>query len=220
MVKHLLFMPDGNKRFGKERNISLDESYGLGAKSLKLFSDFFLLENNWDELTMHIMSKYTHERNDGSLKSIYDAMYREFTKLHDEQYFSKNNIQFRWIDHSNKLPKTLVELCQTIKHQSLHGNKISRNLLGYDLETDERNAFDNADNYADFVNNRLIPTIDLVIRTTEMRPSKGPVYAMSQAQMILIHKHNPELTRYDLKKALNDYNNFLDYRKTSNPLHS
>ena len=46
-------MPDGNRRFAKEKNISLEESYLVGAKSLRLFSDFFLLENNWNILTMH-----------------------------------------------------------------------------------------------------------------------------------------------------------------------
>lgn len=206
-------MPDGNRRFAKERNISFEDSYGLGSKSLRLFSDFFLLDNDWNELTMHIMSKYSHERDDGTLKPIYDAMYNTFTKLCSEKYFVNNNIQFKWIDHSGKLPKTLVELCQTVEQQSKQGNKTLRTLLGYDLETDERIAFENSDSYDHFIKSRLIPNIDLVVRTTEMRPSKGPVYAMSQAQMILVHKLNPDLTKKDLENVLTEYNLLVDYRK-------
>ena len=219
MIKHILFMPDGNRRFAKEKNISLEESYLVGAKSLRLFSDFFILENNWNILTMHWMSRYTHGRNDGSLNPIYDALYNEFTKLHDEKYFSKKDIKFKWIDHSNKLPKNLVELCQILEKESSYGDKICYNLLGYDLETDERIAYEQTNNYEDFTKNRLIPDIDLIIRTTEMRLSKGPVYAMSQAQMLLVHKLNPELTRDDLERSLHEYNALVEYRKITNPIH-
>lgn len=219
MRKHLLFMPDGNRRYVKKQKISLEKSYLRGAKSLRLFSDYFLLENDWAELTMHFMSKYTHERNDGSLKYIYNAIVSELTKLHDEKYFAKNGIQFQWIDHSGKLHQDILEVCESLTAQTKKGAKISRNLLGYDLETDERNAFEKSTTYEEFIEQRLIPDIDLVLRTTEMRPSKGPVYAMSQAQMLLIRKLNPELNRTDLGKILDQYNNLVRYRQITNPIH-
>ncbi|MGV8169666.1 MAG: undecaprenyl diphosphate synthase family protein [Candidatus Nanoarchaeia archaeon] len=219
MMKHILFMPDGNKRFAKEKKISLGEAYAAGAKSLRLFSDFFLLENNWNMLTMHWMSKYTHDRTDGSLAIIYDALRNEFTRLKDENYFSENNIKFKWIDNSDKLPENLVNLCQTLEKESSRGDKICYNLLGYDLETDERIAYKQTDNYEDFTKKRLIPNIDLIVRTTEMRLSKGPVYAMSQAQMLLINKFNPEVSREDLEKVLVEYNHLLEYRMMTNPVH-
>lgn len=212
-------MPDGNRRYAKRENISQEEAYQKGAKSLQLFSDFFLLENDWSQLTMHFMSKYTYERNDGSLNPIYDALIGEFAYLHDTNYFVKNDIKFQWIDHSNKLPLDVVEICQALKGQTKKGNKISLNLLGYDLETDERNAFNQASNYYDFRRNRLIPNIDLVVRTTEMRPSKGPVYAMAQSQMLILRKLNPELDRNDLEKILQEYNSLVEYRQTTNPIH-
>ena len=218
MEKHILFMPDGNRRYAKKENISQAQAYQKGAKSLQLFSDFFLLENDWNQLTMHIMSKYTHERNDMSLKPIYDAMIKEFTHLHDKNYFDKNGIKFQWIDHSNKLPLGVVEICQALEEKTKNGNKISLNLLGYDLETDEKNAYEQSSDYIEFRSNRLISDIDLVIRTTEMRPSKGPVYAMAQSQMLLLQKLNPELERTDLEKILQEYNNLVGYRQKLKPL--
>ena len=213
-------MPDGNRRYAEKQKISLEESYLKGAKSLELFSDFFLLENNWKELTMHIMSKYTHERDDGSLEPIYNAMVSEFTNLYDKKYFAKNRIQFQWINHSKKLPVSVVEVCEALTAQTREGTKISRNLLGYDLETDEREAFEKSITYEEFIKQRLIPNIDLVLRTTEMRPSKGPVYAMSQAQMLLVKKLNPELARADLEKVLIQYNQLVEYRQTTSPIHN
>lgn len=212
-------MPDGNRRYATRENISPEKTYQKGAKSLELFSNFFLLENDWTQLTMHFMSKYTHERDDGSLNPIYGAMIKEFTYLHDSSYFDKNKIKFQWIDHSSKLPAEVVEICQSLEEKTKTGVKLSLNLLGYDLETDERNAFEQSKNYDEFKAIRLISDIDLVIRTTEMRPSKGPVYAMAQSQMLLLQKLNPELERTDLEKILQEYNSLVEYRQTTNPIH-
>jgi len=220
MVKHLLFMPDGNRRYSKKEGISLKDAYRKGGEKLELFTDFFLLENKWDQLTMHFMSKYTHERIDDSLKPIYDTLIDKFTELHDNNYFMNNRLKFIYIDHSYKLPEQLEEICKDLENQTRNNPKIVRNLLGYDLETDEKEAFEYSADYQEFCGLRLIPQIDLVIRTTEMRLSKGPVYAMSQAQMILANKLNPELEREDLIEILNQYNSLKDYRITTNPVHA
>ena len=63
------------------------------------------------------------------------------------------------------------------------------------------------------------PDIDLVIRPIEMRASGGPIYAMSQAQMITLDKLNPEITRKDLEKVWQEYNELLEYRIAHNPHH-
>ena len=220
MVKHLLFMPDGNRRYSKKEGISLKDAYRKGGEKLELFTDFFLLENKWDQLTMHFMSKYTHERTDGSLKPIYDTLIEKFIELHDNNYFANNRLKFIYLDHSYKLPEQLEEICKDLEDQTRNNPKIVRNLLGYGLETDEKDAFDFATDYQEFCELRLIPQIDLVVRTTEMRLSKGPVYAMSQAQMILANKLNPELERNDLIEILDQYNSLKDYRITTNPVHT
>ncbi|MBD3209425.1 undecaprenyl diphosphate synthase family protein, partial [Candidatus Woesearchaeota archaeon] len=139
--------------------------------------------------------------------------------LYDKHYFEDNEIRFQWIDHSSKLPTEIVDICQSLEEKTKQGIKTSLNLLGYDLETDEKNAFNQAENYNQFKANRLIPNIDLVLRTTEMRPSKGPVYAMAQSQMLLLEKLNPELERIDLEKILQEYNSLVGYRQTTNPIH-
>jgi len=223
MTNHVLFMPDGNKRYSKRKSISLEDAYKKGAKTLELFSTFFLLENNWQQLTMHYMSKYTHQRTDGSLKPIYDALIQGFKELNETEYFFKNKLKFIWMDHSQKLPAELIEICDSLEEQTKEYkkeyNKIVRCLLGYDLETDEIQAYHNSKNFEEFKKLRTIPNINLVVRTTEMRPSKGPVYAMSQAQMILINKLNPELRREDLVKILEQYESFKGHRTTTNPIH-
>jgi len=218
-TKHIFFMPDGNRRYATKKGIFFKQAYEQGFKSLKLFSDFFLLKHNWDELTFHVMTKYTHDRTDGSLVPIYEALFNGFSDLQKNQYFQKNDLKLIVINHSDKLPKNILEITGKISEQTKKNKKIIRVLLGYDLEVDEKNAFDEAKSYNEFKKLRLIPQVNLALRTTEMRFSKGPVYAMEQAQMILLNKLNPELTEKDLENALKEYNSLLDYRRITNPVH-
>ena len=104
-------MPDGNRRYARRKNFSLKESYKNGVRSLQLFSDLFLVDPNWKQLTMHFMSKYTHERADGNLNTIYAALTQEFIRLYDKGYFNDNSIKFKWVDHSNKILPDLIEIC-------------------------------------------------------------------------------------------------------------
>lgn len=55
----VLYMPDGNKRFAEKNNLSLHEAYYLGGKTLKLFSQFFVVERRADTLIYHAGSYYT-----------------------------------------------------------------------------------------------------------------------------------------------------------------
>lgn len=213
---HILYMPDGNRRFAKREGLSYEETYKIGAESLELFVNFFLLEKKCEQLTVHFMSKYTHNRTDGTLEPIYQALTNCFCNLYQKDKFAKNNLRFICIDHSGKLPCDLSDIVKKLESCQSGGQQIVRVLLGYDLETDERLAYEKSIDYNDYKTNLLIPKIDLVIRTTEMRPSGGPVYAMSQAQMISSQKLNPEIDRNELIEIWNNYNDLLDYRKTTN----
>lgn len=217
---HVLFMPDGNRRYAKREDISYAEAYKKGAESLKLFIDFFLKEKKFKELTVHFMSKYTHNRTDGTLEPIYKALAKCFNDIKEENLIEKNNFQFIAIDHSRKLPDYLSTITsELIRKGQKNNGQIIRVLLGYDLETDENIAYNESSNYKGFKNNLLIPEIDLVIRTTEMRISGGPIYAMSQSQLITSQKLNPEIDHDELDMIWDSYDGLLKYRKTTNPIH-
>jgi undecaprenyl pyrophosphate synthase len=166
------------------------------------------------------MSKYTHDRTDNSLGPIYVALTDYFHYLYQENILIKNNLRFIAVDHSNKLPNNLFNIIKKLEASCTTGQQTVRVLLGHDLETDEKYSYANSIDYNSFKDNLLIPKIDLVIRTTEMRPSGGPVYAMSQAQFITSKKLNPEIDRNELNKIWKEYNGLLEYRKITNPIHT
>ena len=217
----VLYMPDGNRRFAQREQISLDEAYYLGGKTLKLLSEFFIAEERADTLIYHAGSNYTHKRIDSSLNAIYKAGIKTFEDLLKENFFENNGIAFRVIDHSGKLPESIEELVKKLTDSTknaTHGKVIF--LSGYSLEHDINQALSkNPKNYEEFRRGLTFPDIDLVIRPIEMRPSGGPVYAMSQAQMIILYKLNPEITREDLEEVWQEYNKLLEYRISRNPYH-
>ena len=217
----VLYMPDGNKRFAQKNNISLEEAYRQGGRTLKLFSEFFVDEGRTHQFIYHAMSHYTHKRTDSSLGLIYKAATETLDKLFKEGFFIEKGISFRVIDHSGKLPSKLKKVIEELSSSTSNAkNGEIVVLLGYSLEEDINQALlYNPKNYEALRKNLLFPDIQLVIRSTEMRPSGGPVYAMAQAQMMILDKLNPEVARKDLEKIWEEYAELKSYREKGNPYH-
>ncbi len=170
------------------------------------------------------MSNYTHKRTDSGLEPIYKALKNTFEDLIKEKFFEKNGIVFKVIDHSEKLPKELEGAAKELSQLTKNGkNGEVTTLLGYSLEQDINEALSqDPKDYESFRGKLIFPDIDLVIRPYEMRLSGGPVYAISQAQMIILNKLNPEVKGEDLKRILQEYYQLKNNRinKSHNPHHS
>lgn len=220
-MKAVLYMPDGNRRFAKQNNLPLADAYYLGGKSLRLFSEFFVAEGRSKKLIYYGSSDYTPKRTDSSLDIMVEGAERTFKELIKEDYFKKNDISFKVINHSWKLPSKFEKAIEYISESTKHGkNGEVVVLIGYSLEKDINQALSqHPQNHESLKKALLFPEIDLVIRPKEMRPSGGPVYAMSQAQMITIDKFNPEIKRKDLEKLWQEYTKLNHYRIKSNPHH-
>ena len=212
-------MPDGNRRFALDRNMPLSEAYILGGKTLRLLSQFFLAEERAEMLIYHALSNYTHQRTDSSLDSIFEAATITFEDLAQEDFFKRNGIAFRMIDHSKKLPATLERSAKVLSESTAKLNKGKCVvLLGYSLKEDINQALSSEPaDYESLRKGLIFSEIDLVLRPLEICVSGGPVYAMSQAQMITLDKLNPEVSREDLESAWQEYCVLKDLRIKGNP---
>jgi len=217
----VLYMPDGNRRFALDKGVSLSEAYYLGGKTLRLFSEFFIVERRAKIFIYHALSDYTYKRTDSSLDSIYTAALRTFEDLLKEDFFRKRGIKLRVIGHIERLPvklKRILKFLSDSTEKEKNGEIII--LFGYSLEEDINLALSQKPkDYHSFREKLTLPEIDLVIRPTEMRPSGGPVYAMSQAQMMTLDKLNPEISKKDLEKVWQQYSRLKEFRMRGNPYH-
>lgn len=217
----VLYMPDGNRRFAAKKGMRLSQAYYAGGRTLKELSQFFLVEGRARVLIYHALSHYTSERTDSSLGAMHGAATKHFKALKKADFFRKNGIRFRVIDHSGKLPQSLEKAAKALSDSTLEaGEKECIVLLGYSLKEDVNQALSQKpENYESFRQKLLFPDIDLVIRPIEMRPSGGPVYAMSQAQMITLNRLNPEVSREDLERTWKEYLELKKQRIKGNPAH-
>lgn len=218
-IQAVLYMPDGNRRFARANGVSLSEAYYRGGKTLRLLTDFFVAGKKAGMLIYHALSEHTYMRTDTSTEPICRAAERTFSDLMREDFFGKRGIRFSAVDHSGRLPPGLKEASNALEASTrrfLDGRVVV--LLGYSLEKDIEQALSrNPKDYQAFRKRLLFPEIGLVVRPTEMRPSGGPVYAMSQAQMITLDKFNPEITRRDLAAAWRSFVALKAYRVKDNP---
>lgn len=222
-INSVLYMPDGNRRFAAKNALSLPNAYYLGGQTLKLFSEFFIVEERSKVLIYHAMSDYTYDRKDLSLDAIYKTAVKICEELIKDSFMERNEIVFKFIDHVEKIPSKLKKVLQQLSDSTKNAKtgKVIVLLLGYSLKKDiNQSLSQNPKNYEELRNRLLFSDIDLVIRTTEMRLSGGPVYAMSQSQMIIIDKLNPELKRKDLEELWKDYLELRNYKEVSRKMGS
>jgi len=217
----VLYMPDGNDRFAKKYNISRPKAYYLGGKTLRLLSEFFVVERRAEKLVYHAASSYTHGRNNSTLEAFYNSAMQTLEELNKEQFFQKHKISFKYIDHSGKIPVNLIKSAKRLSENTKNEKKGEVILLlGYSLESDFNQALSkHPRHYNCLRSNLLFPDIDLVIRPKEMKASGGPVYAMSQTQMIILNKLNPEVKKSNLVSLMREYYRLKKYRGTHNSYH-
>lgn len=218
-MMHVLYYPDGNRRYAKNNNISLHDAYILGGRTLRLVSEFFLCRNLAKELTYLGSCQHTQLRDDGSFPVIYEAGKKTLEELVRENFFRKNGIKFTYLHHGDQVPKEVIELCEELRRATQNHRRILRALFDYSLIGDEQQAYIQSGDYEDFRKHRQIPNIHLALRQKEIRASNGPVYAMGQTQWIELPVLNPELTWEHLEDAWLKYQELLRYRRTTNPVH-
>lgn len=220
--RSILYLPDGNHRFARIKGISLEEAYYRGGKILETFTRFFFDGGLASTLIFYTLSSYTHKRTDKTPAVMHRVIVKLFREWNSVCFFSEKRINVYIIfGHTQKFPDDLKQACDDLMgHNEAKFEKEIFILLGYSLSEDMNTALSyKPNNYQELRAKLLFHDIDLVIRTTEMRLSNGPVYAMSQSQMITINKMNPEVTTEDLEKLWAEYCRLLRYRISTNIHH-
>lgn len=208
-----LYMPDGNRRYAKKKGISLLDGYVIGGeRNMRLLIDFFLKPKKIDTLIFCI---YTYLRKDASLPFVWRGTELFLKKICEDGVFSRNQLKFDYIAHFGELPASLEQFVRNLKEETKHNTEGTVFLLlGYSMEKDFDAALSlSSHSYADIRKHLLFQPIDIAIRTTQMRWSDGPMYALGQAQMFMIPKLSPELELADLEEVWTSFIEIQEEKK-------
>lgn len=218
---HVALIPDGNRRWAKERNIGTEEGYSVGLKrvasiiqacgqlQIKVFSVWFLSTDNMVRKPRQIK---------GLVKAIEFFLRNNLTKL------DKDGVKVQFLGRRDRLPKVFLKLMRQIEKLT-KGNKglivnfaidyggrdeLRRAILkiAYDIRKGiiepELITEGLISNYLDTAG---LPDPDLIIRTSgELRLSGYLSWQISYAELIFIPILFPDFTVIHFRKALLQYN--------------
>ena len=85
MKYHIGLIPDGNRRWARERGLEFWEGHREGAGKTELFIEWFIDHEDISEVTFYGLSEENFKRSAEELEKLYKLYEDEFTKLINNQ---------------------------------------------------------------------------------------------------------------------------------------
>jgi len=217
IIMHIGLIPDGNRRFAKANNLSVEEAYKKGFKTMVDLIDNVFMTNNSeyaiiDSLTIYVCSvDNLTKRNQVEVESIH-RMIESFI-----QYYKARNmptLRVNIIGNTRYLPDNLRRKLRRIQKKTVNyvGNTLNL-AIGYDAYQDmihySRKTIQNSGvlSRREFKRIHPVKDMDIVIRTGyERRISGFFPFQISYAELFFLDKYFPEFTKEDLREIIRDYN--------------
>ena len=198
--KHLLLLPDGDRRYAREHNITDLLSYDIARKKVIEFSEVALGEFDLSELTIFFLRKRSFKdqnRTDDNLKSIYISL----INLAEDFLNNRTELDLKdvcvntvcaagrpWMevpegleDH-RELTATWKELKQVL--QKLQDQPKKAKQVNFLIDYSGKGDIEQALKSGKF---QITHPIGLTVRVGDgMRLSDCPLYALSESHMYLI----------------------------------
>jgi len=219
MKYHVGMIPDGNRRWAKERGLKPWEGHQEGAGKTELFLEWCIDHEDISEITFYGLSEENFKRPVEELKKLYELYEREFTKLVDKEKIHKNRVRINIISTNVRpIPPNLLRLFHRIKAETKdYGNKVLNMLIGYTGQSEILGAISSPSNRvrnllfglkdSDLRKSLKIKTpCDFIIRTgeeSEEREARSGflLWQSAYAEYYHINKFFPDVTEDDFNEA-------------------
>jgi tritrans,polycis-undecaprenyl-diphosphate synthase [geranylgeranyl-diphosphate specific] len=226
--QHIGLIPDGNRRWAKDRNLTVGEGYATGAEKIKMFRRLAFKNEKVDTVSVFLLSTENIERRpQGELQQLYGVFSSFFDGIRDNEDVHDNNIRHEVRGNEeaiNMLPDNVTEAINDMEEatEEYDENKMVF-LLGYSGRDEIINAAhdtprgqvsieitDEGEDETEFRENLMLgdlPDIDLMLRTSERRISNFMLYENAYSEMVFVDKFWPDYTTADFYEAMYSYAN-------------
>lgn len=213
---HLAIIPDGNRRWARERGLPTFEGHRLGYQrgielgekarelGIKHLTFWAFSTENWNrtkEETSYLMKIF---------KNLVDQYLKEALK---------NEIKIIHLGRKDRIDQELRDKISIAEEKTKNFNRYYLNLAldygGRDeiiraiekIKTIDNNSLEiTQDNFSQFLDTFEIPDPDLVIRTSgEIRTSGFMIWQSAYSEWIFYPKYFPDFTPADLEKCLEEF---------------
>ncbi len=215
MLKHVLVIPDGNRRYAKAKNIDAKVVYKFISDHITTqLVKYFLIDKNVKELSIFAISRNNVlKRKKESLEDIFHAQIELYNEWAKNKEFREAKIRFNFAGDRELLPKEYLNAMKNLEGATKQNNGPQCNLLAaYNgqweiMKATEKMKGETLKNPEDFYKYLEIKTpIDLVIRTGyEKRFSTCPLYQTAYAEFVFTDYYYPDLDKEKLDNILMEY---------------
>ena len=114
-INHLGIIPDGNRRWAKQNNITLNEVYGIFAEKIVKLTEF-LQKSELNALTVYLASKENLTRTDEEVEPVVDALLKVLPNVLQIALHNNYRVTFPGIYNVNH--KALVDTIKDIEQKT------------------------------------------------------------------------------------------------------
>ncbi len=221
---HVGLIPDGNRRWARDRGLEPWEGHRKGAEKGELFIEWCIDHEDIFEITTYGLSEENFRRPAKELKKLYELYEDELTKLIHKEKIHKNRVKINVISTNIKpIPKNLKNLFSRITMETRnYENKVLNLLIGYTGQSEILGAISSPLNRLknllfgltedDLKNSlRVKRPCDFIIRTggeEEREATSGfLLWQSAYSEYYHINKFFPDVTKEDFNKAWNYFEN-------------
>lgn len=226
LPRHIVVIPDGNRRWAKKRHLPSALGHEEGVKALQnvletIYELGIKYFSFWGASEANLLKRSPKEVK--TLEKLYEVNFKKFAKdsrIHEKQV--KVNVIGRWQELiKSKAARRSIEM--SIRETEKYDRYSINFFIAYDGISEMVNAVERITRQAsqmpemiftpqlikDNLLTRELPPVDLLIRTGgEPHLSAGfMMWDISEAQLYFTEKHWPEFNGDDLKKAIEEYQN-------------
>lgn len=211
---HLGIIPDGNRRWARKRGLEPWKGHIYGAKKFEEVLKW-CVELGIKKVSFYLLSyENMIKRSKKELENIFKLLENYLEKWEREKLYEKYEVKVNFLGNFRKVPKSLVKLMLRISRKSLKFSKRILNILigysgTYDVIQAVKKMIKNKVKITEKnLKNFLLVNddVDLIIRTGGYsRLSNFLPLQSSYAEIYVLNKYWPDITKNDLIKALNWY---------------
>lgn len=217
-IKHIVVLPDGNRRWAKEKNKDFRYGYYKGYENIINLSGW-LIRKKVPFLTIFGFSTENWKRPKNQVDYLIDLF--EETLKKNLKVFQKNKIKVNIIGNKSKLKKSLKKVIENIEKTTKKNKQLTLNLaINYGGKWDIIEAFKNivkskgslekinAGMVDSFLSTKNCPEPELVIRTGgEKRISNFLIWQATYSELFFVNKYWPSFKEKDLDRIFEEFKN-------------
>ncbi len=213
---HIAIIPDGNRRWAKQKGLDEIEGHRVGGAYEKIKS---LLDESKKlgvkYFSIWVFSTENWKRSQRELDSLFEIIGTLISKIEDN--LIKNKIKFRHIGRKDRLPKKLVDIVEHLEELTKDFDKFNFQLCMDYGGRDEivravnkilKNGFAEITekDLINYLDSQGLPDPDLIIRTSgEYRMSGFMPFQSAYSEFYFTDVHFPDFGPSQLKEAVESF---------------